>query len=102
MSPWVPSSRSWKLAGSSASASLQKSRTSQMQIWDATLVEKRSVLPETGTEWQRSARGTLTDTLVARHLLGGRKEDRGFLAGEGRKQRRLRPMEKLQCRWGYL
>jgi hypothetical protein len=29
MSLWVPSSRVWKLAGSSASMSLQKSKTSQ-------------------------------------------------------------------------
>ena len=49
-----------------------------MQIWDAALVEKRSVLPKTGTERRRSARGTLIGTLVARHLLGGRKEDWGF------------------------
>ena len=39
------------------------------------LVEKRSILPETGTEQWRSVRGTLADTLVAGHLLERRKED---------------------------
>ena len=32
----------------------------------------------------------------------GKKERLGFLAGGGRRQRKLWPMKRLQCRWGGL
>ena len=56
-----------------------------MQIWDVVLVEKRSVLPKMGTERRRSAEGTLTGVLVARHLLGRGKGDWGFWLKKTRK-----------------
>ena len=59
-----------------------------MQISNAALTRKRSVLPEARTERRRSARRTLVGTLVAGHLLRGRKKGWGFLEsfeeGEGK------------------
>ena len=49
-----------------------------MQIWDAALVGKGSVLPVTGMERRRSTRGTLANALVARHVLEEGKRDWGF------------------------
>ena len=68
------------------------------------MIRKRSILPEARTEQRRSAEGAFTGTLVAGHVLGGRKEDWGFLEKleKRRRQRKLWPMEKLQCRWGNL
>jgi hypothetical protein len=43
------------------------------------LIRKRSILPEARTEQRRSAEGAFAGTLVAGHVLGGRKEDWGFL-----------------------
>ena len=59
-----------------------------MQIWDAALVGKGSVLPVMGTERRRSVRGTLAGTLVACHLLGKGKGDWGFW------------LEKEECKGG--
>ena len=68
------------------------------------MTKRNDVLPEARMEQQRSTGGTLAGALVAGHLLGGRKESWGFLEKleKRRRQRKLWPMEKLQCRWGNL
>ena len=45
-----------------------------MQISDAALMEKGSIVPMTGTELRRSTGGTLASVLVACHLLGEGEE----------------------------
>ena len=49
-----------------------------MQISNAALARKRSVLPEARTERRRSAGRTFAGTLVAGHLLRGREKGWGF------------------------
>ena len=49
-----------------------------MQISNAALARKRSVLPEARMKRRRNARRTFAGMLVAGHLLGGRERGWGF------------------------
>ena len=92
-----------EVGGSSMAAYLQRRADGQKQIRDAALIEKKTMAyPRRG----RSGGGASEEPSLMRLLLAicleEGEEARVFGAGRRRRQRKLWPMKRIQCRWGDL
>src|SRR6185295_17555123 len=100
---WVPTSRIQKFGGSSMAAYLQRRADGQKHIRDAALPEKKTM---TYPRWGRSGGGASEEPspmcLLLAICLEKGEDARIFWAGKRRKQRKLWPTKRIQCRWGDL